>query len=303
MSGIPSGLPALNIPTMDITGMIDYYIEILTNKNIEYKPVKYPKPNLEIDILSSQQDWAHILETGRGSLKLGPRMTIEGNTITITALPNGKGIEHVRKIIDKEILLDKIDMRDESGENICIVVEKVPHKQCDMKEIYKRLYTKLQSNVTYNLAFYDEEKIYVPCSFDKIVRTNLQYLIDVHHKRIAEELSQLLAKLEVLEIIEQMKKNNEVKNLVSFNYDEAVTHIASKYSCSDNTASKVLQKPLSYMTKEHQQEIIDLKDAIESLKNDQDDIFEFLIGKYKTLKKEIASATRNKFKPTKFIKA
>lgn len=303
MSGIPSGLPALNIPTMDITGMIDYYIEILANKNIEYKPVKYPKPNLEIDILSSQQDWANILRTGKGSLKLGPRMTIEGNTITITALPNGKGIEHVRKIIDKEILLDKIDMRDESDENICIVVEKVPHKQCDMKEIYKRLYTKLQSNVTYNLAFYDEEKIYVPCSFDKIVRTNLQYLIDVHHKRIAEELSQLLAKLEVLEIIERMKKNNEVKNLVSLNYDEAVSHISSKYSCSDNTASKVLQKPLSYMTKEHQQEIVDLKAAIESLKNDQNDIFEFLIGKYKTLKKEIASATRNKFKPTKFVKA
>ena len=302
MSGIPSGLPALNIPTIDIIGMIDYYIEILNNKNVEYKPSKYPKPNLEIDILSSQQDWANILRTGRGSLKLGPRMTIEGNTITITALPNGKGVDHVKKIINKEILLDKVDLRDESTETICIVVEKVPHKQCDMKELYKRLYNKLQSNVTYNLAFYDDKKIYVPCSFDKVVRSNLEYIISVHQRRIKDELTQLLAKLDVLEIIEKMKKNNEIKNLVSLTYDEAVAHIASKYKCCDNTASKVLQKPLSYMTKEHQQEIVDLNIAIDSLKNDQNDIYEFLIKKYKALKKEINAVIKNKFAPTKFVK-
>ena len=56
MSGIPSGLPTLNIPTLDIVGMIDYYIEVLNSKDINFKPSKYPKPNLEIDILSSKED-------------------------------------------------------------------------------------------------------------------------------------------------------------------------------------------------------------------------------------------------------
>ena len=36
-----------------------------------------------------------------------------------------------------------------------------------MKEVFKRVYKKLQTSETYNLAFFDSEHIYVPCSFDK----------------------------------------------------------------------------------------------------------------------------------------
>lgn len=302
MSGIPSGLPTLNIPTLDIIGMIDYYLEILENKDLTYKPKKYPKPNLEIDIISSKADWENILETGKGALKTAPVMSIDGNVITITGLPAGKNIDHVRKIIDKEILLDKVDLRDESAEDLCIIVEKVIHKQCDMKEIYKRLYTKLQSNSTFNMAFYDKDKIYVPCSFNKVVRSNLQYVINTHKNRIANELEALKSKLEVLEILEKIKAKNDTKNLIDLDYDAAVSFIMDKYKCSDNTASKVLQKPISYLTKEHAQEIIDLKNDISALENDRDDIFEFLIKKYKDLRKKISSITRNKFKQTRFVR-
>ena len=34
--GIPSGLPKLNIPPLDVAGMFDYYIDILTNKDLNY---------------------------------------------------------------------------------------------------------------------------------------------------------------------------------------------------------------------------------------------------------------------------
>ena len=304
MSGIPSGLPALNIPTIDIIGMIDYYVEILSNKDINYKPKKYPNPNLEIDILSSKKDWENVLSTGKGVIKLAPRMTIEGNTITITALPNGKGVDHVRKIIDKEILLDKLDIRDETAEKICIVVEKVPHKQCDMKEIYKRLYTKLQANVTYNMAFYDAEKIYVPCSFDKVVRSNIQYLIETHQKRLKAELTQAKSRLLILEVIEGLKKKNLVKSLFELDYDGAVQFLMEHFkNLTDNEASKVLQKPISYLTKEHGKEIEDIKSEIVQLENYNNDIYEYLILKYKAIKKEINNIIKGKFAPTTFVKA
>lgn len=302
-SGIPSGLPTLNIPTLDITGMIDYYIEVLSARDLTYQPKKYPKPNLEIDILSTIDEWNTILKTGRGSIRTAPRMSIDTqNVITITGLPKNKTIEHVRKIIEKEILLDKIDLRDESGVEIKFVIEKVPHKQCDMKEIYKRLYTKLQSSETYNMAFFDEEKVYVPCSFNKVVKANLQYLIDTHNNRITKQIDQLEDKLRVLEIIEAIKKKNDSKNLVELSYDEAVDYIATRYKSTSTTATKVLQKPLSYLTKEHLQEILDLKNEIAALQNDQKDIFGFLIKKYRTLKKEINTVIKNKFAPTTFVK-
>lgn len=304
LQGIPSGLPTLNIPTIDIIGMIDYYIEILTNKDVNYKPKKYPKPNLEVNVTSTLDEWNAILSTGRGTLKTAPTMTIEGNVITITALPRTKNVDHVRKVIEKEILLDKVDLRDETAEDLCIVVEKVPHKQCDMKELYKRLYTKLQSSETYNMAFFDEEKIYVPCSFDKVVRTNIQYLIDTHTARIDAELVVAKNKLKILQIIEHLKKKNLVKPLFDLDYDGAVSFIVNNIKDITATdASKVLQKPISYLTKEHYKEIEDLEAEIAQLENNKINIFDFLITKYKAIKKEISSAIKNKFKPTKFVKA
>ena len=61
-------------------------------------------------------------------------------------MPSSKTAEHVRKIIEKEILLDKVDMRDESTYDTRIVIEKVFKKQCDMQEIFDRLYKKLQTS-------------------------------------------------------------------------------------------------------------------------------------------------------------
>ena len=56
-SGIPSGLPKLNIPCLDIPGMLDYYIEVLKNKDLEFTPKKLPIPNLGADILSTKSEW------------------------------------------------------------------------------------------------------------------------------------------------------------------------------------------------------------------------------------------------------
>lgn len=49
-------------------------------------------------------------------------------------------------------------------------------------------------------------------------------------------------------------------------------------------------------------EIINLKNDIKSLENNQNDIYEFLIGKYKNIKKELNQVIKNKFKPTTFVR-
>ena len=156
-----------------------------------------------------------------------------------------------------------------------------------MEEIYNRLYNKLQSNEMCNMAFFDQDKIYVPCGFYNVVKANLSYIIETHKNRIACQLDSLRLKLKVLEVIELLKKENAIKNLVDFYYEDAIKYIMKKYDVLEDIASKVLQKPISYLTKEHLQEIIDLKNNIKELEEDDRDIFEFLIKKYKDLKKLI----------------
>lgn len=137
------------------------------------------------------------------------------------------------------------------------------------------------------MAFFDQERIYVPCSFDKVVKTNLQYLIETHQNRIAHQLDDLRLKLKVLEIIEEIKSKGSIRELVDFDTPNAMEYISINYSTTQDVASKVFQKPLSYLTKAHLDEIESLKNQISELENDNRDIYEFLIKKYKNLKKEL----------------
>lgn len=302
LAGIPSGLPTLNIPTIDIVGVFNYYIEILSHKSLDYTPKWFPNPNLEINVISKKSDWENIMRTGKGSLRVAPSMKIENNVITITALPESKTVDHVRKIIDKEILLEKVDLRDESTVDMCIVIEKVPKKWCDMNEIYDRLYRGLQASVSYNMAFFDEEKIYVPCGFDKVVKENIKYLIETHMNRIEKQLENLGNKLLVLKIIEGIKSNNDIINLSKLDSDGAIKYISKKYDTTTEIAGKVIQKPISYLTREHTSELKDLEDQISSLNNDKSDIFDFLVRKYKSVKRDLNKVVGG-FKPTVFVKS
>ena len=299
-SGIPAGLPKLNIPSLDIEGMFDYYLDILKHKDLNYIPKKLPIPNVGVPILSTKTEWETVLKTGKGTIRLAPAMEIDKNgTITITALPSSKSVEHVRKIIEKEILLDKVDLRDESTYDTHIVIEKVFKKQCDMQELYDRLYKKLQTSETYNLAFFDQNHIYVPCSFDTVVKSNLEYLIITHQNRLINQIQDNEEKLEVLQIIEKLKKTNNWKAIFDLSYNDACAFLVATYSCTTEIAQAVLRKPISYLTKEHQQEIIDLQELIDSLKNDQSDIFEMLFKKYKNIRPKILKAStpnQTKFK-------
>jgi DNA gyrase/topoisomerase IV subunit A len=288
LSGIPSGLPKLNIPCLDIEGMFDYYLDILKHRDLNYVPKKLPIPNVGVPILSSKKEWEEVLKAGKGTIRLAPEMSIDKDgVITITAMPASKTAEHVRKIIEKEILLDKIDMRDESTYDTRIVVEKVFKKQCDMQEIFDRLYKKLQTSETYNLAFFDQDHIYVPCSFDLVVKSNLNYLIETHTNRLKHQIQDNQEKLEVLQIIEKLKSTDNWKAIFDLSYEDACIFLQNTFECTAETAQAVLRKPISYLTKEHQQEITDLEKLINNLEADKSDIFEMLIKKYKDMKQRV----------------
>jgi topoisomerase-4 subunit A len=300
MSGIPAGLPKLNIPSLDIGDMFDYYIDVLKHKDLNYVPKKLPIPNVGVPILSSKKEWDEVLLTGKGTLRLAPEMEIDKNgTITITAMPASKSAEHVRKIIEKEILLDKVDIRDESTYDTRIVIEKVFKKQCDMQELFDRLYKKLQASETYNLAFFDNSHIYVPCNFDLVVKSNLSYLIETHTNRLKHQIDDNKEKLEVLQIIEKLKKTDNWKAIFDLTYLDACVYLRNTFGCSDEAAQAVLRKPISYLTKEHHKEIAELQHIIAELENDRSDIFEMLLKKYKDMKTKILKVVAPN--STKFI--
>jgi hypothetical protein len=124
-------------------------------------------------------------------------------------------------------------------------------------------------------------------------------LIKTHTNRLTHQIKDNQEKLEVLQIIEKLKKTNNWKAIFDLTYEDACAYLQATFKCSIETSQAVLRKQISYLTKEHQQEIVDLQNIISELETDQSDIFEMLTKKYKAVKakvlKEIASNT------TKFI--
>lgn len=293
--GIPAGLPKLSIPCIDISDMFDYYIDILKHKKLDYVPNIIPRYNTELPIYSSSSDWDSVIKTGVGTIKTGPKMEWVDSSIVITGLPSSKNFESVYKILEKEILLDKLDVRDESGKDTRIVIEKVFKKQCDMDEIYDRLSKKLMSSESFNMAFFDENKIYVPCSFNRVVKANLEYVMRAQANRLNNELKDAKRKLDILLIIEKMKTGS-IMNIFKKDFDEAVDYICKNYYCDSDIAKAVLGKPMSYLTKAHKKEIDDLNDLIKDLENSTSDIWSYMLKKYKLVKKDTLKEIENQRK-------
>lgn len=297
--GIPVGTKTVNIPALNSYELINYIIRKLKAKDADYQPRNLPTPDLgNVVIISPKSDWEDIMKTGYGKLQLAPKMDIDkDDVITITGLPSGKNLETIMKILDKEITCDKLDVRDESGLDTKIVIEKVPRKQCNMREIFKRLYKKLQSSETYNFMFFYNHKI-IKCGFDYSVTESLKYTMRAFENKLQKELEELKRKLLILETIERIKKDGNIKDLVSLNLDEAVKHISKKYKVDEDISKQVLQKPISYLTKEHQQEIDSLRKEIDIRNNDLSDIYDYMVRKYKSLKNKIEKVMNLDYKTT-----
>ena len=105
-------------------------------------------------------------------------------------------------------------------------------------------------------------------------------MIDTHKNRISHQLVDLRLKLKVLEIIEDMKSSTtDIKKLVDMSYEDALVYLSTKYKSDKESVSKVLQKSLSYLTKEHIDEIKELREQIDSLMNDDRDIYKLKVKK------------------------
>jgi hypothetical protein len=94
----------------------------------------------------------------------------------------------------------------------------------------------------------------------------------------------------VLKIIEKLKQTNNWQAIFNLDYEAACQWLCGTFKCPVETAKDVLRKPISYLTKEHQEEITSLQKLIKELEDDQSDIFEMLLKKYKAMKPRVIKA-------------
>ncbi len=300
-SGIGVGTPNPNIPAFNPVDLINYCVEALNDENFNVRDNFMVKPNVgNTNVISSRRQWLDMMKNGEGQIKYQANVEmINPNTIIITRVPDSKDFVYFTKKFDLEIMQDKIDIRDESDEEIKWVIEKVPRKSVDMQSIVERSLKYLTVPISYKFIFSDNG-IAKYCTFNDVIRSTLQYTIKCATRKFINEIEKLSKQLQILQIIELIKKDNLVKKLSELNLKDTMILLSNKYKISEDIAKLVLQKPISYLTKEHYQEIIDLESRLEKLNFYKENPREYLKELYKDIlpkvKKNISDKIMTEFR-------
>lgn len=295
VSGIGVGTPNPNVPSFNPIDLINYYVEALNSEDFTVRDNFMVKPNVgNTYVASTRKQWLDMMRTGQGTIKYQPDIEVQGNKIIITKVPEGRNIENLMKKLSLEISQDKIDVRDESDIEIKYVIEKVPRKSVDMKNIEAKAMNALTISESYKFIFSDSGRASI-CSFNDVVRKNLEYTVWCCSRKLDDDINKLSRQVRILSIIENMKRDGLVSKISSMSLDEAVDMIAKKYSEDRELVLSAFQKrSISYLTREHKQEIDDLNARMQELLKYRENPRDYLRMLYKDLVPKVKSVISNK---------
>jgi DNA gyrase subunit A len=214
-TGIAVGM-ATNIPPHNFTEVVNALIAMLDEPEITtaglLKFIKGPDFPTAGEILTNKREIREIYETGQGSVKLRGEWTVETQPrgkrqIVVTSLPYTVNkallVEKIAEMVGERKIPQIIDVRDESTDEVRIVLELKSDASDDLAMAYLCKHTSLQISFSINLT------CLVPTSnplvgqpmratLRDLCRYFLDFRLEVVTKRLKHELRELETRLHIL---------------------------------------------------------------------------------------------------------
>ena len=153
-SGIAVGM-ATNIPPHNSSEIIDAVMSVIDNQNIPVDELLQivKGPDFPTGALLGTQGLREVYATGRGKLLIRARTEIDGRRIIVTELPyqvnKAQLLENIAELIKGKQLEDISDLRDESEQDIRIVIDLKRDANPDF--VLKQLFKHTQLQITYGV--------------------------------------------------------------------------------------------------------------------------------------------------------
>ena len=160
------------------------------------------------ELISTRQDIKQVYSTGQGSLKLRGTWSAEGHRVVINSIPHGieksSLVEKIAEVIIGRKLPALVDVRDESTDDVRIVLELKRGQNPDLVMAYLAKHTPFQINVPVNLTCLvpsDNPEVPTPCRLDvvSVLRHFLDFRLEVVTRRLTHELEELEKRLHILD--------------------------------------------------------------------------------------------------------
>lgn len=275
-SGIGVGL-STNIMPLNLMEVIDYYIA--TIKGDPKK--KVPTPDIGNFILDMDDD--EIDRTTRGidaKLRVKSNIIQESERILVIEGTFNKSIEKVLDRIDDLLSSGKVDFRDESKGEPRYVIE-ICDTSVNAKELISRLNQLTTGNASYTRLVYDGD-VAVYCDLDYQVSKVLEYLNKCLDKKFTDELSSYQFVENKLKAMNDLKSSGILNRIGTLTTKELQDEIVN-LGYTEEIAKSVSGSPISYLTKSHDSELVDIQAKINE--NKSHNRTEYLVELYEELKK------------------
>ena len=312
--GIAVGM-ATSIPPHNISELVDALLHLIKFPNASdttisnyVKGPDFPTGGILVEPKSSIEEAYRI---GKGGFKLRARWIVEKLKsgqwqIIVTEIPyqvqKSRLLEKIAELMENKILPMLSDIRDESTENIRLVVEPKSRNlspEMIMETLFKK--TDLETRVSLNLNVIDDKNIPGVKSLKETLKCWLDHRQIILQRKTQHRLSQIENRINILngyitvylnldkviEIIREEDKPKEV--LISF------------FKINEIQANAILDMRLRSLRKleeiELKKELSNLQNELETLKgilNDTDEQWKVIYSDIKDLKKEFKDISNRK---------
>ena len=288
-SGIAVGM-ATNIPPHNMGEVIDALVAVIddpalkTNQLLKF--IKGPDFPTGATMLIEKKELRSIYEEGRGTVKIRGDYKIEthvrGNRqIIIHAIPytvnKAKLIEKIAQIIIEKKIPALHDIRDESDENIRIVIEVKGESDIGKIMAYLYKYTDMEYSFPINMTALDTTNTPRRMSLVEILNIFGEFRVDMTQKRLEFRLNRINERLHILVALIAVLKNLDDAIAIirkSKSRDEAKDGLKKKFKLDELQVTAVLDIRLSALVS---MEVDRIKTEAANLKKEKEEI-ESILG-------------------------
>ena len=289
-SGIAVGM-ATNIPPHNLGEVVDAALHMIEEPEVDTttlvrEHVRGPDFPTGGRILNTREELAEMYETGSGTIEMRGAYRTKGKTrAIIESVPYGvdksKIVEEIADHIAEENVPQLSNVRDESTDDVRIVLELKRGSDTEAALAYLYKYTKLQKRFHVNLTCLtptEETDVKAPRQVDlrTILRHFLDFRLDVVTRRLRNELDELEARIHILEGFETIfdALDEAIKMIrASKNKADAAQRLMHRFQLDEDQTDAILETRLYKLS---QMEIEAIREELEEKRARAEEIRDLL---------------------------
>lgn len=275
---IGNGTPNCLIPSLNFEDLKKFVKNYIQNGKTKVTMQNFVKLT-DYDLIKEDgrdKSICDLLNNGKGTIVYTPKVEYKNGVITISNLYVLAKFESLYAMLEDDIKADKIDVRDESGEEPVWVIEKVKNKSFDMEALVKKLKSKFTYRENYAMYFTDGISSVKLYSLGEIIEACYSKYKEAYEKKLDLEYNQLCEQKSIYVCLADMCKYVDIVIDNTLSDNDKVKLLAEHIDFPDFIIEKALQKPISWL-KEDTKAIDKAERAIQDNRNKINDIKDTII--------------------------